>query len=148
YGVESTIIRVGSAVEMLGPDASPADRLRTAIRAHLSSNLHHSAFPAAFIRIHRQVPPDVQKRYFGFERRYGEFWHEILVAAREAGEIRSDIDIVQMRLFIVGSLNWVVEWPPKMRTNVDELAHTLESLLFDGLNEPVASEHVRSFGEP
>lgn len=43
---------------------------------------------------------------------YGE---ELFTAARDAGEIRSDFDLLAVRMLIIGALNWTFEWPPALR---------------------------------
>ncbi len=52
---------------------------------------------------------------------------------RRAGEIRADIEIVPLRILLIGALNWTIEWfHLENREAVLNLARRTELLIFDG----------------
>ena len=56
-----------------------------------------------------------------------------MLNAPRAGEIRADIEIVPLRIFVIGALNWTIEWlNHENREAVLNLARRTELLIFDG----------------
>jgi TetR/AcrR family transcriptional regulator, cholesterol catabolism regulator len=60
----------------------------------------------------------------------------LFLDARRAGEIRADIEIVPLRIFVLGALNWTVEWFSfGNKETVRKLARRTELLIFDGVTK-------------
>ena len=137
-GTRATFERVRRAVEAAGDDATPLDRLRTAIETHLSTVLEIGDVASAGLRVMGQLPPELRSRYQNDQRLYGDYWNGLIAAASDAGEIRADLDPVALRLFVIGALNWVVEWPRSALRPAPELAEIATRLLLDGLRLPPA----------
>jgi AcrR family transcriptional regulator len=133
HGIQMTYARTRAAVAALPADVTASDRLRKAFESHLRGVLDNSDYSAACIRIINQVPEHIGKRYQQEQRAYGAYWQHLFTAAQDAKEIRADMDLVAVRLFIVGSLNWIVEWPPHVRVDADELVRLFDDLVFRGI---------------
>jgi TetR/AcrR family transcriptional regulator, cholesterol catabolism regulator len=57
----------------------------------------------------------------------------MLVAARDAGELRRDVDTTVIRLFLIGALNWTVEWYNPQRGSLQDLSRQIVGVVFDGI---------------
>ncbi|MGD1170105.1 TetR/AcrR family transcriptional regulator [Mycobacterium seoulense] len=133
-GLEKTHEHVVSAVEALGPEASATARLGAAIHAHAEAVIEAVDYTAANARILGQLPDELRKRHIRVDQRpYGKLWDGLLSDARDAGEIRDDLDLQTLRLLIMGSLNWTVEWPDRAKRSPEKVADLLISALFDGI---------------
>lgn len=125
--------RVKAAVEELPKDADDATRLHTAISEHLTVILESSDVSSAGLRLLGQLPPELQRKYRRDQRIYGDYWHRIIVDGQQSGAIRQDIDPVRLRLFIIGQLNWVSEWPKSAVGSRDELEREVQALIMGGV---------------
>ena len=111
-------------------------RIGLAIEAHLVALLEASDFTSANIRIYGQLPEHLKKRHRPLRRAYARYWDRLFMDARRAGEIRADIEIVPLRVFVLGALNWTVEWFGSRKTDdVLKLARRTELLIFDGVKK-------------
>jgi len=138
-GLERTYDMVSAAIEALGPDTSPSDRLRAAITAHAEAIIKELDYTAANARIVGQLPPESRRRHMIDQRPYGKLWDGLLTAARDAGEIRDDVDLLTLRLLLLGALNWTVEWPTRAKRTPAQVASALIISLFEGI---ATTEHV------
>jgi TetR/AcrR family transcriptional regulator, cholesterol catabolism regulator len=112
-------------------------RIGLAIEAHLVALLEASDFSSANIRIYGQLPEHLKKAHRPLRRAYAKYWDQLFLAARRAGEIRADIEIVPLRIFVLGALNWTIEWFNfGSKDAVLKLARRTELLIFDGLKKP------------
>lgn len=134
-GVRRVSIAVEEAVAAARPEARYREKIERAIEAHLITLLKESEYASANIRIYGQLPEAVKRRHRKLRREYAELWDELFAQAREAGEIRSDIQIVPLRRFVLGALNWTVEWFDPKRHPVRELAKRTSLLIFDGIQK-------------
>src|SRR6202050_2505203 len=85
-------------------------RIGLAIETHLVALLEASDFTSANIRIYGQLPERLKNRHRPLRRAYAKYWDQLFLDARRAGEIRADVEIVPLRIFVLGALNWTVEW--------------------------------------
>ena len=132
-GIEVVHQEVRKAVESMGPSASYRSRIQAAIRAHLESLLGHDDYTAANIINYSHAPEHVRERHDDVRRSYAAYWASLLEGARLAGEIAPDADLSLTRLFLIGSLNWSVEWYDPKRKPVQEIADWYCRMLFDGV---------------
>lgn len=139
HGVRTTFAHVTASVDSLPASATPAERVRSAIRAHAESVVEISDFAAAHLRVVGQVPAAMRRRLARDERAVGEYWHRLLDDARRSGDIRADLDLVLVRLLLLGAVNWVVEWPSALRRPGNAVASTLSAMVFDGLAPPAGT---------
>lgn len=136
-GVETAWQQVVAAVDALPPSASPMDRIAVAIRAHTRAVLELDDYAAAEARIVGQVPPPIASAHRKHRRAYGAYWNELLVAARDAGQLAPDLDLFTARMLCLGAMNWTVEWIDEARRPpVDEVADQAVALLVRGLTAP------------
>lgn len=144
-GVQQAVDYVRQSVDALPAGASPTDRLRAAIRAHLLTVLEIGDYTSANIRIFGQVPEEIRQRHLIDQREFGAYLDQLLRAAREAGEIRADVDLSVIRMLIFGALNWAVEWyQPGGRVSAEEVAAEFLAMTFEGLATPGARRRRRT----
>ena len=109
-------------------------RIGLAIETHLVALLEASDFTSANIRIYGQLPERLKNRHRPLRRAYAKYWDQLFLDARRAGEIRADIEIVPLRIFVLGAMNWTVEWfSYSKKEAVQKLAQRTELLILDGV---------------
>jgi AcrR family transcriptional regulator len=135
-GLRHVFETVRNAVDRAGK-ASHRRKIGLAIEAHLVALLETSDFTSANIRMYGQLPEHLKKPHRPLRRAYAEYWDQLFLNARRAGEIRADIEIVPLRMFVIGALNWTIEWfRLEDRDAVLELARRTEALIFEGVRKP------------
>lgn len=134
-GLQHVYDSVKAAVKQAG-DVPYRKRIGLAIEAHLVALLETSEFTSANIRMYGQLPERLKKKHRPLRRAYAKYWDKMFTDARRAGEIRADMEIVPLRIFVLGALNWTIEWFQLDTKNaVLELARRTELLIFDGLKK-------------
>lgn len=133
-GIRAVIDTVKAALDALPPDASARQRVETAIHAHLSAIIDIGDYTLATRRVVGQVPKAIREQNLKLRNSYATMWQEILMDAQKRGEFRPDADITLARLFILGALNWAVEWfNPSGGRSIDDVARSFARLVVDGL---------------
>lgn len=133
HSMEEVHDRVRDAVDALGDAVDPVERIRAAIGAHLDCLLDLGSYAQATLRLIGEIPDNVRRRQFGVQGEYGRYWAELLDAAQAAGAIRADVDPGAVRMLLLSAMNWVYEWPPTLRGDVDRLRATVQVVFLDGL---------------
>lgn len=133
-GIRAVEAAVVSRVAALPPGASYRERIAAAIEGHLHGLLHHGDFTSANIRVYGQIPAEAKNRHRAVRGAYAKYWDELLQQARDSGELRSDIDAGVMRLFLIGALNWTVEWYNPRRGAFKTFAAQITDIVFDGID--------------
>ena len=124
---------VRQAVAECGSKAGAEDRILAAMSAHLRTLLSRSEFTSVNIRVYGQLPEQIRQRHQPKRRRYGLFWDDLFKQAIEAGAFRSDIKVRPLRQFVLGALNWTVEWFDPERHSVNELVERCTQLILSGV---------------
>lgn len=139
-GMHAVTERVESALAALPETATGRERIEAAIRAHLSTIIDVGDYTLASRRVFGQVPEAIRAKNMRMRDAYGAMWHKILVDARSRGEFRTSANLTLARLFILGALNWTVEWFKPGGRSIDDVAREFASVVLDGLsgNESVA----------
>lgn len=132
-GTTSVFGYVREKVEALPRGASHRARICAAIEGHLSMMLALSDYTSANVRIFAQVPDDIKKRHLEQQALYGQYWRKLLADAHAAGEIRRDISLPALRMLLLGSLNWSVEWYRPGGLTPERIAAELGTIVFDGI---------------
>lgn len=132
-GIRAVNEAVAMRIAALAPGASHRDRIAAAIEGHLHGLLNHGDFTSANIRIYGQIPEEAKIRHRAVRGVYARYWDELLKQARDSGELRADVDAGVMRLFLIGALNWTVEWYNPRRGSFKSLAAQLTDIVFDGI---------------
>ena len=115
--------------------------------------LQRGEFTAAHIRIYRYVSDAARQRHRTVRSAYTKLWDDLLRQAAETGQLRTDIPVPMVRQFLVGALNWPVDWYDPRRGGFDQLAAQITGLVLDGLTtrparalpaRPAAPRRVRA----
>jgi TetR/AcrR family transcriptional regulator, cholesterol catabolism regulator len=123
---------VKNELAKLPPDASYRQKVSAGIAAHLLHTLSRDVFTGAFSRIHNQISPELHDRYVSHLQDYGALWDGLLRDAQAAGEIRKDLDPSVMRLTLIGSMIWSLEWYREGRRTPEEIATQMSIAFFEG----------------
>ena len=132
-GVRRTHEAVLAELRRLPPAASHIDRLRAAVETHLVMILEQEDYTSATIKLLGQVPPAIRERQLARERSYGALWKQLLEAARDAGEIRGDVDLSVVRMALLGALNWVADWYHPGRTSPKKISREITTMVLEGI---------------
>lgn len=134
-GLRHVFETVKHSVEDAGK-ASHRRKIGVAIEAHLTALLETSDFTSANIRMYGLLPEHLRKPHRPLRRAYAAYWDRLFLNARRAGEIRADVEIVPLRMFVLGSLNWTIEWFRLDDADaVHDLARRTEMLIFEGVRK-------------
>jgi len=133
FGITALLESLKKAIADLPLRTSPRLRIERAIDAHVSAILHYGDYMLAMRRVFGQVPDQIWKHHMALRERYGALWHDLLLDAREHKMLREDVDITVARLFLLGGLNWTVEWYKPKKQPVAEVTQAFASLILDGL---------------
>ncbi len=131
-GIQVVSDAVHARVDALPPDATARERLAAAIEGHLWGLLHHGDFTSANIRIYGQVPTAAKNSHRKVRRKYADYWDELLEDALKKGELRADTSTAVIRLFVIGALNWTVEWYNPQKGSFEEFVRQVTAIIFDG----------------
>lgn len=131
-GIVSVIAAVRQRVEALPPGAKARDKFAAAIEGHLWGLLHHGDFTSANIRIYGQIPMPAKNRHRKIRREYTDFWDALVDEALRRGELRPDIGTAVARLFVIGALNWTVEWYNPQKGSFEDFVKQITTIVFDG----------------
>ncbi|MDF2366714.1 TetR/AcrR family transcriptional regulator [Sneathiella sp.] len=116
-----------------------ASRLASAIRAHMHYLFVRNDFVAMNIRIYGQLPEDMREKHRPIRQQYSNSWSRTLVRAQESGEVRSDLDVLQMRQLMLGALNWSANWfhpnwdGEEASKSLDDLIGKVLTVFLDGI---------------
>ena len=132
-GIAAVTDAVQRRLQALPAGADMRARLAAAVEGHLWGMLQRGEFTAAHIRIYRYVSDAARQRHRAIRSAYTQLWDELLQQAADAGLLRTDIPVPMVRQFLVGALNWPVDWYDPRRGGFDELAGQITALVLDGL---------------
>lgn len=127
---------VEAALEALGADASPMERIITAIEAHLRVALELSDFATAVTRNRGQLPEDARGLLRAEGTEYLALWRELLQQAQAAGDIPPFVDLRSARMLLMGALNWTPEWFNPASGSLESVVATAQYMLCGGLTAP------------
>lgn len=132
-GLAAVTCAVRQRLDALPPGVGMRERLAAAVQGHLWGMLHGSDFTAAHIRIYRYVSDAARQRHREVRSAYTQLWDELLQDAADAGLLRTDIPVPLVRQFLVGALNWPVDWYDPKRGGFEPLAERITALTLDGM---------------
>lgn len=132
-GIEVVMKAVQEKIDALPANASHRERIAAGIEGHLYGLLHHGDFTSANIRVYGQIPQQARNRHRVVRRAYAEYWDKLFAAALASGELRPDAGIAMVRLFVIGALNWTVEWYNPQRGSFEAFASQITGIVFDGI---------------
>lgn len=132
-GIHALTAAVRSHVDGLPAGSGARARLAAAVEGHLWGMLHHGDFTAAHIRIYRNVSDAARARHQPVRSAYTRLWDDLLADCAAAGVLRRDIPVPMVRQFLVGALNWPVDWYDPRRGPFERFAAQITALVFDGI---------------
>jgi AcrR family transcriptional regulator len=132
-GITIVANAVRARIEALPADASWRDRIAAGIEGHLWGMLHYGDFTSANIRVYGQIPTSAKNRHKIVRRAYADYWDRLLASALASGELRQDTGLAVIRLFVIGALNWTVEWYNPQRGSFQDFARQITAIVFDGI---------------
>lgn len=132
-GIQVVAAAVRERIDALPAKATSRQRIAAAIEGHLWGLLHHGDFTSANIRIYGQIPIAVKNRHRVVRRAYADTWDRLLDDALTRGELRTDASTAVVRLFVIGALNWTVEWYNPQKGSFNEFVKQVTTIVFDGI---------------
>jgi AcrR family transcriptional regulator len=131
-GIQVVAEAVRHRVDALPAGATARQRVAAAIEGHLWGLLHHGDFTSANIRIYGQIPTAAKNRHRKVRREYADYWDRLLEEASNTGELRPDSSTAMIRLFVIGALNWTVEWYNPQKGSFQDFVKQITAIVFDG----------------
>jgi len=133
-GIRAVADAVKESVDALPDTTTNREKLKAATKAHLNTLLKFNAYTSANIAIFAQVSSEAQNRNRKLRQDYAAYWHELFDAAQKSEEISPTTDLSLVRLFLLGSINWSMQWYDPKKKSIDELALSFCEMLFDGIS--------------
>ncbi|HEX6628911.1 MAG TPA: TetR/AcrR family transcriptional regulator [Gemmatimonadaceae bacterium] len=134
HGIERATNAVRAAIE--GAD-DPLDRLRAALRAHLSLLVHDDVSIYVLLYEGRSLSGHSRAQMARRRDRYDALWDGMLHEAAGTGRIRPDADLRLVRLLLLGAANWTAQWfSPKGKYSADAIADAFLEIVWNGLAKP------------
>jgi len=115
------------------PDEGPVvERIRAALRAHLSVVSEQLDIATVFVREWRYLEGERREEFVAERRRYEERFRDLFREGREHGELRADLDDGTAALLALSAANWAYTWlwPG---SDTDALADRFTTVLLDGM---------------
>jgi len=132
-GITIVADAVRARIDALPENMSWRDRIAAGIEGHLWGLLHHGDFTSANIRIYGQIPTSAKNRHRLVRRAYADYWDRLLESALASNELRQDTNTAMIRLFVIGALNWTVEWYNPQRGSFQDFSRQITAIVFDGI---------------
>lgn len=145
-GIQVVADEVRNRIEALPPTATYREKIAAGIEGHLHGLLHHGDFTSANIRVYGQIPQQARNKHRIIRRAYADYWDKLFSDASASGELRSDTSVAIIRLFVIGALNWTVEWYNPQRGSFKEFANQIAGIVFDGILEHNEIGYMRHGG--
>ena len=79
-----------------------------------------------------QLPPSIRRRNLYKRRKYSDYWQKLLEEARDAGEIDPGLDLSLARMFLLGGLNWTVDWFDPKKRPLEDFVEEVCRIFFHG----------------
>lgn len=147
-GIDVVIQAVRSRVDALPPTATQRERVAAAIEGHLFGLLQHGDFTSANIRLYGQIPLAAKNKHRIIRRAYADYWDQLLEQAMASSEFRADADLAVIRLFLIGALNWTVEWYNPQRGSFKTFVAQITDIVFDGIASRSEAPRARARRKP
>jgi len=125
-------------VEGLGAIATPRQRLEAAITAHLTYLLTGDEYSSAVSRVFQDLPDEMKRRVLAAYAGFDNYWRDLILAARQSGVARPDLDLTVSRKFLINMLDSAVEWYRPGHLEIPEIARQACRLFLDGFATPLS----------
>jgi TetR/AcrR family transcriptional regulator, cholesterol catabolism regulator len=121
-----------AALDQVPEDASPSERIRLALRAHLRVVAEQLDVATVFVREWRYLEGERLNEFVRERRRYEERFRSLFRDGRELGELRPDLDDGTAALLALSAANWAYTWL-RPGADTDALADTFFDDLLEGM---------------
>jgi AcrR family transcriptional regulator len=128
-GIAKAWEHVSNTIDSLTPESNAYVRLEAAIRAHIEAVLHIGDYSAAQARIVGQIPSDLRRIHLEEQRAYGTYLNGFFQAAKTAGYLRPETDLLIARTIMVGAVTRIAEWLPRRDLSGDVVDQVVRTLL-------------------
>lgn len=128
-----TIDAINARLAALPETATTEDQILAAVTGQISEILALDSYTAAYFKIYSQIPESTKKAHRPVLREFFDIWRRIIRTGQQAGDIRTDIDAAVLRLAIVGSIQWSVEWVDPKTSSAETLGKEMAKLFFSGM---------------
>lgn len=132
-GVNQVFETVQNAIEALPEETGALERLRVAVETHLLCLLEHSDYARAVTRLSGQVPKEIEVQHAANEQAYGRLWKKLFRDARDSEEIRGDLNLSSVRMLMLGSMAWAVQWFKPENGPAAKVARDFSEMAFYGI---------------
>lgn len=116
------------ALEVAG-EATPRQRLKAAITAHLAALHGHSDYTSASIKVFSFGENPTPESVRSTRRAYDDLWRKLVEELAGAGALTPGIAPERLRLFLLGAMNGSVDWYREGRFDIPQLAGELSALV-------------------
>jgi len=113
-------------------DLLPVERIRLALRSHLSVVSRQLAVATVFTREWRYLEGPHRAEILAERRRYEERVRGIFRDGVETGALRSDLDVAAAALLVLSAANWAYTWLSP-ETDTADLTDRFVAILVDGV---------------
>jgi AcrR family transcriptional regulator len=120
------------ALDAIDERLPATEKIRLALRAHLSVVAEQLDVATVFVREWRYLEGERRDEILQERRRYEERFRALFREGREHGELRTDLDEASAALLALSAANWAYTWLVPGR-DTDELADRFYALLVDGM---------------
>jgi AcrR family transcriptional regulator len=121
-GLKDVRATVLGAVEALPASASSLDRVATAMHAQLKAMIAIGDYAIASRHVFSQIPAKVRKKHIRLREDFAGYWQSLFLEAQKDGFIDSSIDVSLCRVYVVGAINWSIEWFDPKKRSIDYVA--------------------------
>lgn len=105
HGFDTGLVNVQAAVDREGAEASPIQRIESAVRAHLDALEERTDYAPALLRTMDQFPAEARYRLRDVDREYVGYWAELLADGQRAGAVPEDLDAAVLARLVLGAMN-------------------------------------------
>lgn len=133
-GIRELVVAMQLAMDDIAAGVMPfGQATERVVATHLKFILSGNRFISTNIRLYPTLPAQQKAAHRRLRLRYATLWDDFLRSAQQSGSLRSDIEIAPLRSFVLGALNWTVDWFNTKRYSVSDLAARATKLLLDGI---------------
>ena len=138
-----SIQSISEEVEAAISDPSTADRLRSAIRAHVRASIRDRDLHSVMWTEFRYLEPERQLEIKTRRAKYESQIRKLIKESQRDGRLRSDVDPKYLTLLLLNLLNWTIFWfEPAGPLDADGLADLLADQFIEGAQNVPPREEV------
>lgn len=126
---------ITTRVERLGETASAVERIEAAITAHLEFLLKGDQYSSAVSRVFPDLPEEIKRRVLAAYAGFDNYWRDLILAARQSGDARADLDPTVARKFLINMLDSAAEWYRPGHLEIAEIARQACQLFLHGFTQ-------------